>query len=173
MGRFSRAASADRGAAALEFALVVPVLALLVFGMIDYGLYFTDSLGARDGARVAARQGVVKAFPTDACGDLTTSGDDDLKQLACLAVEQSSPVGGIAYAHITGPATWDRGGDLIVCVAIKVTGVTGYVPMPNDHTVRTVIHMRIEQPMNKSGAEGDATTADVIPGGDFWAPWCS
>ena len=52
-----RGVADGRGAAALEFALVVPVLLALVFGIIDYGIYFTDSLAARDGVRVAARPG--------------------------------------------------------------------------------------------------------------------
>ncbi len=36
---------ADQGAAAVEFALVVPILVILLFGIIDYGLYFTNALG--------------------------------------------------------------------------------------------------------------------------------
>ena len=57
----------DSGAAALEFALVVPVLLILVFGIIDYGLYFANSLGARSGVREAARQGVVENYDAGDC----------------------------------------------------------------------------------------------------------
>ena len=41
----------SRGAAAVEFALVVPILFLLVFGIIDYGLYFSNSLATRQATR--------------------------------------------------------------------------------------------------------------------------
>jgi Flp pilus assembly protein TadG len=48
----------DRGAAAVEFALVLPLLMLLVLGCVDWGYYFyIDQLvtnGAREGARAGA-----------------------------------------------------------------------------------------------------------------------
>jgi Flp pilus assembly protein TadG len=48
----------DRGAAAVEFALVLPVLLLVIFGIIDFGrlLYAKITLAeaAREGARAAA-----------------------------------------------------------------------------------------------------------------------
>lgn len=48
----------DRGAAAVEFALIVPVLCLLLFGIISYGvmLSFRQSMSqaAAEGARAAA-----------------------------------------------------------------------------------------------------------------------
>jgi Flp pilus assembly protein TadG len=168
----------DNGAAAVEFALVVPILLLLVFGLIDYGLYFSDSLGARDGARVAARRGVVAGFPTDACaGNPTASGDAQLQQLACLAVNQANPVGGVAYARVINPTDWDRGEDLLVCVAVVVEGLTGYVPMPNDATVRASLRMRIEQPTTPAKAArtvGEARTSSATdpPAAGFWSSWC-
>ena len=49
---------ADRGAAAVEFALVVPLLLLLLFGIISYGVMLsfrqTMSQAATEGARAAA-----------------------------------------------------------------------------------------------------------------------
>lgn len=53
-----RRPSRERGAAAVEFALVVPLLLLLVFGIIQYGymLSFRQSISqaAAEGARAAA-----------------------------------------------------------------------------------------------------------------------
>jgi Flp pilus assembly protein TadG len=52
------AASRDRGAAAVEFAVLLPVLLLLVFGLIDFGralnAQITLTQAAREGARLAA-----------------------------------------------------------------------------------------------------------------------
>jgi Flp pilus assembly protein TadG len=48
----------DRGATAVEFALLLPVLLLLVFGLIDFGralnAQITLTQAAREGARLAA-----------------------------------------------------------------------------------------------------------------------
>ncbi|OAH63542.1 pilus assembly protein TadE [Dietzia cinnamea] len=52
--------SRDRGAAAVEFALVLPILLLLVLGIIEFGRAYhvqtTLSNAARDGVRVMALQ---------------------------------------------------------------------------------------------------------------------
>jgi hypothetical protein len=48
----------DRGAAAVEFALVLPVLLIIVFGIIDFGRMLNAKItlteAAREGARAAA-----------------------------------------------------------------------------------------------------------------------
>lgn len=53
-----RRVKSDRGASALEFALVIPVLLLLLFGIIEFGVIFQNQLAlthaAREGARMAA-----------------------------------------------------------------------------------------------------------------------
>jgi Flp pilus assembly protein TadG len=47
-----------RGAAAVEFALVLPLLLALLFGIMEFGLVFKDQLAvlqaAREGSRIAA-----------------------------------------------------------------------------------------------------------------------
>jgi len=56
--RLARSAARDRGAAAVELALLLPVLLLLVFGIIDFGralnAQITLTQAAREGARIAA-----------------------------------------------------------------------------------------------------------------------
>ncbi|QWC85649.1 pilus assembly protein [Nocardioidaceae bacterium] len=47
------------GAAAVEFALIVPLLLLLVLGMIQYGFYFWSLQGGASAAREAARRASV------------------------------------------------------------------------------------------------------------------
>lgn len=48
----------DRGVAALEFALVLPILVLLLLGIMEFGMIFGDQLAlthaAREGARLAS-----------------------------------------------------------------------------------------------------------------------
>jgi Flp pilus assembly protein TadG len=56
--RLARNARQDRGAAAVEFALLLPLLLLIVFGIIDFGralnAQITLTQAAREGARMAA-----------------------------------------------------------------------------------------------------------------------
>jgi Flp pilus assembly protein TadG len=49
----------DRGAAAVEFALVATLFLMLVFGIIGFGMVFAQELSLSNGARQAARAGVV------------------------------------------------------------------------------------------------------------------
>lgn len=79
-----RCRRADRGAAAVEFALVVPLFLLIVFGIIDYGymLSFRQSISqaASEAARAAAiapstsnRQAIAYSSVSDVMGDACNS----------------------------------------------------------------------------------------------------
>lgn len=58
---YRSAARHEDGAAAVEFALISALLFLLIFGIIEFGLYFSRrevyESAAREGARVAAIRG--------------------------------------------------------------------------------------------------------------------
>ncbi len=57
-GRSSSIASCERGAIATEFAIVAPVLLMLVLGVIGYGVYLGISQSIQDAAGQAARAAV-------------------------------------------------------------------------------------------------------------------
>jgi hypothetical protein len=154
----------DRGAAAVEFALVVPVLILLVMGIIDYGLFFTDRLGVKQGIREGARAAVVSTG--NACGGVN---------LDCLADEIKDKIGaagGATYVYVdivetaeTGPADngWQEGNELRVCAVVREDGLTGITPVPNE--IRDSLRMRIETSTSRA-SQGETGTP---PGG--WG-WC-
>lgn len=50
----------EHGAAAVEFALVLPLLMLFLFGIITFGIVFAQNLALGNGARQAARLGAVE-----------------------------------------------------------------------------------------------------------------
>ena len=72
--RINRERGRDQGAAAVEFALVVPILIVLLFGIIDYGLYFANALAVRAGVSEAARQFSVGNFAASAAQTLVLDG---------------------------------------------------------------------------------------------------
>ena len=59
----------QRGAAAVEFAIILPVLVVLVFGMIEFGLMFYDKAVLTNASREGARAGI------------TGLGDPEIKQI--------------------------------------------------------------------------------------------
>lgn len=60
----------DQGAAAVEFALVIPVMLLVVFAIMEFGFAFTQSSALASGARQGARYGVVNLLSTHTCGEV-------------------------------------------------------------------------------------------------------
>jgi Flp pilus assembly protein TadG len=52
----------DRGAAAVEFALILPLLVMLIVGMIQFGFVFNAYITVTHAAREGARMAAVNAF---------------------------------------------------------------------------------------------------------------
>lgn len=159
----------DAGATAVEFALVAPLLLLLVFGIIEYGLWFSDSLSTRQGVREAARQGVVANFgSTSSCGLSGASGDANSLKLMCTAQDRIGGITGDPAVKVMAPQGWARGKPLVVCSQLKVGIGTGIIPLPNDRIVRSQVEMSIEKTdpaVSFSGGE------EAAPTGADWA-WC-
>jgi len=73
IARLRRARSGDDGAAAVEFALVVPLLLLVVFGIVAFGLLLFAQISATHAAREGAR---LAAVGVNDCDDWRTEVDD-------------------------------------------------------------------------------------------------
>jgi Flp pilus assembly protein TadG len=56
-----RFCKSERGVAAVEFALLLPVLVLLLFGIIEFGLLLYDQQLITNASREGARAGIVQA----------------------------------------------------------------------------------------------------------------
>jgi len=158
----------DDGAAAVEFALVSVVFFLLLFGIIQYGLYFNDSLNARQGVREAARQGVVQMPIANSCGAAGVTWT----KLSCYTTDQVGALTGPVKVHFAVPDAggWKKPNKLLVCAAIRSQGALGMLPMPNGGVIRSKTAMSIEQ--DSAPPAGSPANGDVDPSGANWA-WCT
>jgi Flp pilus assembly protein TadG len=164
----ARTGRPERGAAAVEFALVMTILIPVMFGIVDYGMWFADSLGIRHGVHQAARVGVVQ---TPGC----TTGTTDLAKMVCTTKRKVSAIGGTTYAMVKVPQGWARGKPLVVCAMVKENGVTGVTPLPSDRLVRAKAELAIEvdTPLpSGASATAAASASDTPPAGADWS-WCT
>jgi Flp pilus assembly protein TadG len=114
----------ERGAAALEFALVAPILIVLVMGIVNFGIFFAQSLSLNNAAREGARFGAVRGHD---CAEIHGVVDDSSPSLAMPASSVTTTVSGNCGAA-DGPCTGSVDGAQVV-----VTTAHTYVlivPMP-------------------------------------------
>jgi hypothetical protein len=160
-------ASSETGAAAVEFALVSVVFFLVLFGIVQYGLFFNDSLNTRQGVREAVRQGVVQMPFANSCG----AAGFTWTKLECYTDQEVGSVLGPPKVHFAVPDSggWKKRNRLIVCAAVKPQNAFGILPMPNGGVVRSRTAMSIEQ---DAVAPGNPPNGDADPSGANWA-WCT
>ena len=72
--RFKR----DDGAAAVEFAIVVSLLVILIFGIIEYGIMFWQVQNLRSATREAARVAAVRGNSTQVSTALVDASSGSL-----------------------------------------------------------------------------------------------
>ena len=63
MNRLTERITNQKGAALVEFAIVLPLLLVLVFGMIEFSIMFYDKAVITNASREGARTGIVYDFP--------------------------------------------------------------------------------------------------------------
>ncbi|MBA2531874.1 MAG: pilus assembly protein [Nocardioidaceae bacterium] len=127
------------GAAAVEFALVSVLLLTLVFGIIQYGLYFWASQIGSSAVRDAARY---SAVGTKDCPDLQATVDD---QISGAAV--GSPTTTRSYS--ANPAT--TGGTVTVTVTFQALDIgMPFIPLPGDGEITQSADARVENVTSSS-----------------------
>ncbi len=83
----------EQGQSLTEFALALPVLALLLFGVIQFGIVFNNYVTLTDATRAGARKAAVSAKASNPSGTCTTairSSAKDLRQADLAATCSSS-----------------------------------------------------------------------------------
>jgi Flp pilus assembly protein TadG len=175
----SRRPRSQRGAVVVEFALVTVVFLPLLFGMIDYGLWFSDSLSAKSGVREGVRRAVVRSDVGTACSSGIVNGvsyTTEFDKMRCAVKQEIGAVTGPSYVMVkTGPQGWVKGSPLIVCAIVQADAVTGLVPLPSGGFIYAKSQMSIEMADVKPtgvNATGSSSTYDAAPTGSSGWGWC-
>lgn len=96
-------ARGERGAVAVEFALIVPMLLLLVFGIIEFGFMLNrDTIignASRDGARVASLNGTYDDIETAIKSELTATGIPASSSAVAIKIDCIQPGGAVCNAN--------------------------------------------------------------------------
>lgn len=128
---FSRLVACRRASAAVEMALVTPLLVTLMFGSFELGNYFMDShvvaKAVRDGARYAAR----RAFDQYTCSTVSSDVIDKTRNII-----RTGQVASGGTARLPG---WSDSSTISVAASCDATTVSGiYTGMTGGARIVTV-----------------------------------
>jgi len=145
-----RRAPHERAATLVEFALVVPGLTLLLFGIIDFGWAFSQNIDLKNAAREGGRLAVVNAG---------TGADADARREELIAhiqarsteLDDDETAVFIALQDDDGDGdAGERGETVVVCMRYPLRSLSGLTSnfLSGDLTTKAV--MRMEQVANFS-----------------------
>lgn len=136
-GRCAR--RARRGAAAIEFALVLPVLFALLTATFDYGWFYLREGLVTSVLREAVRAGSYqRPSDTDVAGACTACAS----RAASVAVTELSGLGIVVSAADVTPMIENIAGTcaLVLEPNMPHRAVVGLVPVPSAYSIRVVAH---------------------------------
>lgn len=143
----------EQGATAVEFALILVPLLVVIFGLIQYGLYFYSAQSGSNAANTVVRQLAVGNCQSDAT--LQTYVD---KQLG--AAKTGSATVTRTYVNIDGttpaspePANVTIGGTVTLTIIFPTLNMHfPFVPFLSNSTVKRVVQARIEDTTEQAGS---------------------
>jgi Flp pilus assembly protein TadG len=120
MNRRRRRGAGDRGAAAVEFALLLPLLLLIVFGLIDFGRALNAQITLTQAAREGARLDALGGTTSQVCARVVTAATS--LNLSCTASPPEVTVTATCPAPTSGTPVGT--GDGVVTVSYPFTFIT-------------------------------------------------
>ncbi len=127
----------ERGAVAVEFALVMIPFLVLLFGIIQYGVYFWAVQGGSSAAREAARNAAVGQ--PEACADFQSDVEE-----AISALTDGSATITREYQNVAGQPV-QVGDDVVVSVEFQTFDFNfPFLPFINGGTVESAATARVE-----------------------------
>ncbi len=148
----TRLARSGRGQSLVEFALVLPILLIMIFGIIDFGMglrsYISLTNATREGARFAAVGNPAGTYPTDCDG----VSSDDVVGRVCVAIE-GLKLADLNSVSVDYPNGTSPGNSVIVAADYTYNYITPLGDMidffsggsfPNSLSLTTSTDMRLE-----------------------------
>jgi TadE-like protein len=136
MARAGDGREGEHGVAAVEFAILLPLLVTLLFGFIQFGIAFNNRIQATNAAREGARIAIVGVQDW---ADVTGTGKSFWQ-----VVQERSGIGGLPGCKITSAN--GVGDTLTVEFDYPVDIVIPFVPLPASFsTGHARAEMRVEQ----------------------------
>ncbi len=162
----------ERGAVVVEFALVAPLLFLLIMGMIDFGNIYSNQISIRQGVREAARVGVVKNWGSSCTLNSFTGGmtpSSDIQNLMCTVKNRIgiTPASDI-YTKVVFDPSYGLNNGLIVCAQMRAQSLSGFTTQfVNGVFLKSKVEMNVEQ-----AAASETAGEEAPPSGSNWN-WCT
>ena len=127
--RFNR--RSEDGQAMTEFAIVLPIFAFLLFGVIQFVILFNNYVTITDAGRAGARKAAVSRY------------DSDPESTCKSAVRASAPDLDLSGPRVTCESTWEPAADVTVTTRYPYTiDLIGFVLKSGD--LVTVTTERVE-----------------------------
>ncbi len=133
----------DGGAALVEFALMMPLLLLLIFGIVEFGWLLSENLDVRQGAREGARLTAVDLPPGNALLGAEICSRMDLVGGDATITWEGDPT------QIGDPGLMEAGDGVTVTVTSPRTTLTGFLDwaFPGGFVdLVSSVEIRVEQP---------------------------
>ena len=129
----------ERGAVAAEFALLLPVLLTILFGIIEFGMIMYGREVVTNAAREGARAGITQGPPKLTTGQITTIADN---YLTSTGINPANVTFAVAGAGLANPNT------LTVSATYRYFFLIPWIPtvvgIPNPLIIPTQTVMRHE-----------------------------
>lgn len=139
--RGGRPISREYGAQLVEFAILAPLLILLVLGIVEFGWLFSQNNDIRHGAREGARAAAVN------------EGDNAaLHALTCDSMDLTSPVT-VQFTDGASGAIGDTGTVEVVATPDSLSGL-GWVEAVLPGSLTSGVEFRLEQPSDLWSSDG-------------------
>lgn len=117
----------ERGAVAAEFALLLPLLLIILFGIIEFGMMMYGREIVTNAAREGARAGIVQGPPKRTAGEINTIIDNYLTGTGVNPADVNlTPAG----AGLTNPNTLTVSGTYNYNFLVPVIPVLVGIPNP-------------------------------------------